>query len=67
MMERGIDVDHVKQTMKNPDFTEPTFSGRIIARKKIDKARTIEVVYYKQGFKGANDFVIITAYYLSTD
>lgn len=65
MMERGIDVDHVKQAIRNPDFTEPIFQGRILVRKEIDKTRVIEVIYYRQGFKGANDYVIITAYYKS--
>lgn len=63
MMERGIDVDHVKQAIKDPDFTEETFQGRILVRKEIDAKRVIEVIYYRQGFKGANDYVIITAYY----
>ena len=67
MMERGIDIDHVKRTIKNPDFTEPTFKGRILARKKIDEKRVLEVIYYMQGFKGANNPVIITAYYLSNE
>lgn len=62
-MERGIDIDHIKRAIKEPDFTEPTFEGRIKVRKQIDDKRVIEVIYYKQGFKGANDPVIITAYY----
>lgn len=67
MMERGIDVDHIKRAIKNPDFTEVTFEGRILVRKKIDDKRVIEVIYYKQGFKGANDPIIITAYYLPNE
>lgn len=67
MMERGIDVDHIKRAIKTPDFTEPTFQGRILVRKEIDKDRVIEVIYYKQGFKDTNDYVIITAYYLPND
>lgn len=67
MMERGIDVDHIKRAIKKPDFTELTFEGRICVRKEIDKNRVIEVIYYKQGFKDANDYIIITAYYLPND
>lgn len=67
MHERGIDVDHVKKTIKSPDFTETVFQGRVKVRKQIDKTRVIEVVYYRQGFKGANDVVVITAYYLSNE
>ena len=65
MQERGIDVDHVKKAVKDPDFTEPTFQGRVKVRKQIDAERVIEVIYYRQGFKDANDYVIITAYYTS--
>ena len=67
MLERGIDIDHVKKAVKNPDFTEQTFQGRIKACKQIDEKRAIEVIYYRQGFKGANDYVIITAYYTSNE
>lgn len=67
MMERGIDVNHIKRAIKDPDFAESTFQDRILVRKEIDKNRVIEVIYYKQGFKGANDYVIITAYYLSNE
>ncbi len=67
MMERGIDIDHIKRAIKDPDFTEPTFKGRILVRKAIDEKRVIEVIYYRQGFKGANDSVIITAYYLPNE
>lgn len=64
MVERGIDVDHIKKAIKEPEFTEPTFNGRTLARREIDEKRVIEVIYYRQGFKGANDVVVITAYYL---
>lgn len=67
ILERGIDVDHLKSAIKDPDFEEPAFEGRIKVRKKIDSQRTIEVIYYRQGFKGANDPVIITAYYLPNE
>lgn len=67
MVERGIDVDHIKRAIREPDFTETTFKGRILVRKEIDESRTIEVIYYKQGFKDANNLVIITAYYLPNE
>ncbi|MBI5004508.1 DUF4258 domain-containing protein [Candidatus Kaiserbacteria bacterium] len=67
MLERGISVDHVKSAIKNPDFTETVFQGRIKARKEIEDGRVIEVIYYRQGFKGANDYVIITAYYTTNE
>lgn len=65
MVERGIDIDHVKQAVRNPDFTEPKENGRMLARKKIDEKRTIEVIYFKQRFRDNHDPVIVTAYYLS--
>lgn len=67
MVERGIDVDHIKRAIKSPDFTEPSFNGRILARKEIDAERVIEVIYYRQGFRDANDPIIITAYYLPNE
>ncbi len=63
MVERGIDIDHVKQAIKNPDFTKDVYEGKMLARKKIDKKRVIEVIYFRQGFKDANHPVIVTAYY----
>jgi len=65
MVERSIDVDHLKQAIKNPDFTETVFQGRVLVRKRIDEKRTIEVIYYRQGFRDADDYVIVTAYYAS--
>jgi len=37
------------------------------SRKQIDAERVIEVIYYRQGFKDANDCVIITAYCTSNE
>jgi hypothetical protein len=61
--ERGIDFDHVKQAIKNPDSQKVVFEGRIKATKKIGN-KTIEVLYYKEGFKDKQDeYVLITVYY----
>ena len=66
IQERGIDVDHIKKAIREPDFTEPQFEGRILARKQIDKKRLIEVIYFKEvSVKKTNDYLIITAYYLT--
>lgn len=60
--ERGINFDHVKQTIKNPDSNRVVFGGRIKVTKKIGN-KTIEVLYYKEGFKDKQDeFVLITVY-----
>ena len=63
--ERGIEIDHIKKAIRNPDFTRHQFEGRILVGKKIDKKRTIEVVYCKESsLKKTSDYLIITAYYL---
>ncbi|MDP3965550.1 MAG: DUF4258 domain-containing protein [bacterium] len=64
MMERGIDIDHIKRAIKNPDFTKTTFEGRILVRKEVDSKRIIEAIYYVQGFKDSKEIIIITAYYV---
>ena len=64
MVERGIDVDHIKQAIQKPDFTKPTFQGRVLVRRKIDSERVIEVIYFKWVMsKKEPEYVIVTAYY----
>lgn len=65
MQERGIDVDHIRKAINTPDFTKETFKHRILVRKKIDEMRTIEVIYFKDGFRDSNDHIIITAYFIN--
>jgi len=63
--ERGIEIDHIKKAIREPDFTKHQFEGRILVGKKIDKKRTIEVVYCKESsLKKTNDYLVVTAYYL---
>ncbi|MDE1965821.1 MAG: DUF4258 domain-containing protein [Patescibacteria group bacterium] len=64
MAERGIQVEHVRSVIQDPDLQESTFQGRIRVRKRIDESRVIEVIYFKDGFRDTNDIVIITAIYL---
>ena len=62
LIERNIDIDHIKKAIKKPDTTKGIFGGRFVSVKKIDK-RTIKVVY--SPVKGKKDtYVIITAYYI---
>ena len=64
MTERGIDIDHMKEAINNPDKKKLQKEGRICVTKKIGN-KTIEVVYCKEEFKDRkNQFLIITAYYL---
>ena len=62
---RDVSVDHIRLAIREPDFTENSFEDRVLVRKEIDDERTIEVVYYREGFKDSNDYVIVTAYYTS--
>jgi hypothetical protein len=66
MHERGIEVAHVKKAILEPDITKCQTDGRMMAQKKIDKKRKIEVIYCteKSSNKKTSDYLIITAYYL---
>ena len=65
MLERGIQIEHVKKAIRDPDLKEIVFEGRTRVRKKIG-AKTIVVVYWKDGFRDRKDeYIISTAYYLS--
>ena len=64
MSYRGIDIEHVKVAVNNPDTKENVFEGRMRVKKKIG-AKNIEVIYCKDGFKDrADEYIVITAYYL---
>lgn len=66
MIERNIEVDHVRKAINSPDsdYTDSKIDDTIVATKKIDKERTIEVVYSNENFRGVRNQLIITAYYL---
>jgi hypothetical protein len=59
MDERGIGVSNIKTVLKNPDHTETVFSGKSLARKKID-GKILEVIYTQR----QNEFIIITIYHI---
>jgi hypothetical protein len=59
LLERGIDVEKVKETMRNPGETKQGYDGRLISRKSFEEG-IIEVVYTK---KTKSKAVIMTAYY----
>jgi hypothetical protein len=64
MMERGINLDHIKRAIKEPDSTEDVFDGKLKSTKEID-GKTIEVIYFKEGFKSKEvTYILITAYYI---
>lgn len=59
LLDRGIDVEKAKSVVRNPDKTESSFNGRMVARKGFEEG-ILEVVYIK---KSKNQVIIITAYY----
>ena len=64
MLERGISVDHVKKAIASPDKREEAFEGRSKVVKKIE-GKTLEVIYYQEGFKDKKEeYIVITAYYV---
>ncbi len=64
IIERSLNVDHVKAAIRNPDTSEATFEGRRRVTKSIDDKK-IEVVYFNEGFRDRKEeYIIITAYYL---
>ena len=60
---RCINMDHVKLALKNPDLQVPTYDGKIKVTKKLEDGRVLTVIYRMEGFKDANDYVLVTAYY----
>ena len=69
LIERGIDVDHVKKAVRSPDSKEETFEGRIRVRKKIEGVdKEIEVIYFKEQFRDKKEeYIVVTAYYLEQE
>ena len=64
MLERGIQIEHVKKAIRNPDLKKLVFEGRTKVQKKIG-LRTIVVIYWRDGFRDKKDeYIISTAYYL---
>jgi len=66
LSERGIEIEHVKQAIRNPELTENVFEGRIVVQKNIG-GKTIEVVYFKDGFRDKEEYICITARYLDSE
>lgn len=60
IIERDINIDHLKKVVQEPDKSHSTFGGRTVSQKAIG-GRILEVVYTR-GSK--NEYRIITAYYI---
>lgn len=63
MQEREFQAEHIKEAIAVPDFTKKQENGNIKVRKKLSDGRQITIIYYKEDFRGTNDYLIITAYY----
>jgi len=64
LYERGINVDHIKKAIMNPDSRRDTYEGKIKVQKKIG-GKIIKVVYCKNTCKDKKEeYNIITAYYI---
>lgn len=63
-IERGLEIDHIKKAIAEPDSEKVVFEGRKKVRKKIGD-KEIVVVYYKDAFRDkGNTHIVITAYHL---
>jgi hypothetical protein len=63
IQDRNLNVDHVRLAIREPDWTKEVLQGKMKVCKKIDENTSIRVVYYKDGFRDTNDYMVITAYY----
>lgn len=63
-IERGLEIDHIKKAIADPDEKEDVSEEKFRVRKKIGDKK-IEVIYCKDGFKDTrNTYLVITAYYI---
>lgn len=62
MQWRNLNIDHIKQAMRDPDETKDCLDGKTKVIKDVGD-KTIVVVYCKEGFRDKKEFLIITAYY----
>ncbi len=64
LLERTLNVEHIKQAILKPDRQRDAGEGAIKVWKKIG-TKQIVVVYARDGFRDRkNDYFIITAYYI---
>ena len=64
MQHRGVNLDHVKGALIEPDRLTDAFGGALKAVKSVD-GRIIEVIYRKEKFADRKDeYLVITAYYI---
>jgi len=63
--ERNVNIEHIKDAIRCPDEKTDIFDNRTKVVKEVE-GKTIEVIYYKDGFKDRKEeYFIITAYYLN--
>jgi len=59
IIERGISVEKIKTTLKNPEYSEKVFGDKYKVGKTFG-GKTLEIIYTRN----KNNVVIITAYFL---
>ena len=61
---RGLNLEHVKQALNNPDEKDDVFDGKTRVKKDVGE-KIIEVIYSKDNFRDEKEeYIIITAYYV---
>jgi hypothetical protein len=64
MVERGIDIYHVRRTIQSPDTVSHLADNKIRVS-KYSNGKILEVIYLpKQTHSGKKVYLIITGYYL---
>lgn len=64
ILERLINIEHIKQALLKPDKKKEAGEGKIKVWKKIG-TKQIVVIYYRDAFRDRkNEYIVITAYYL---
>lgn len=64
ILERGINIEHIKKAIREPDSKKNVFEGKIQVNKKVG-SKVIEVIYCKGSLRGKKEeYIVITAYYL---
>ena len=64
MVERGININHVKKAIQEPDNKGEAYENKMWVEKKVDD-KIIKVIYFREGFRDKpNQFIVVTAYYL---
>lgn len=59
MLERDVDIENVRRTVRSPDETRKDHEEKIIATKEFDDGRALTVIYKQDQRK----IIIVSTYY----